>query len=134
MSRSPRTAHPQRQTRRPPSTAALSAAGFAGRRSAWKLSSAAPVITRDVPAGIPAAATLHPDAALGRDWLDDEWRRLWAAAPEEVRDHFNRILNRLAMPQVALYDNLLPHVERRVEALLALHARRLAADPPGGDK
>lgn len=134
MARSPRTAHSQRPTKRPSSTVARSAAGLAGRRSDWRPSSAAPVITWDVPAGIPAAATLHPGVASGRDWLDDEWWRLWAAAPEEVRYHFSRILNRLAVPRVILHDNLLPGVERRVEALLALHARRLAGDPPGGGK
>lgn len=133
MPRSPRSARPPFRSRRPLSIVVRFAAGRADRRFDWRPSSAGPVIL-DVPAPIQAAATPHPDAALGRDWLDDEWQRLWAAAPGEIRYHFSRILHRLAVPQVVLYDNLLPQIERRVEALLALHARRVIGDPPGGGK
>ena len=80
------------------------------------------------------AASRHLGEASGRDRLDDEWREAWAAAPEEVCHHFCRILSRLAVPQVVVTDNFLPHTERRIEALLALYAWRLAGETSGGGK
>ena len=132
MPRSQSSADPHRSVTRQPTPIAQSAADLAGRRCASIPSSAA-AVTSAAPAPTVEDVTLSRGAASGHEDLEAEWLRLWDAAPDSVRFAFARFVNRLAMPRPIAYDNLLPGVERRVEALDALYDRLISL-PSGGGK
>lgn len=131
MSRSSRSANLPRSARRYAKFNAPTAAGLAVVRFDLRPTSAA-AVTSDVPVPIAEDVTPRPGAASGRETLDAEWLRAWDTAPEAVRYAFETCLRRSWAPRPILFDNLLPGVERRVEALLALHARRLGPPSRGG--
>ncbi len=133
MPRSPRSTRPYPRSKHQSTSAARSVAGPADRRSGWSPTGAEGA-TPDAPAPIAEGTTRPQDAVSGPEGLDAEWRRLWEAAPESVRWAFAKCLNRLAMPRPILYDNFTPVVERRVDAMLTLYARRLLENTPRGGR
>lgn len=131
MSRSSRSANLPRSARRYAKFNAPTAADPAVLRFDLR-PTGAEAVTSGAPAPIAADVTPSQDAASGREALDAEWQHVWDTAPEAVRYAFETSLRRLWAPRPILFDNLLPGVERRVEALLALHARRLGPPSRGG--
>lgn len=129
MPRSRSSSKPPRHPRRRTSSTAPSVAAHAARK-AVSIPSNAEVVTTGAHADTAGDITPFPGAGSVRDGLDAEWQRLWDAAPESVRWAFAKCLNRLAMPRPILYDNFMPHTERRVETLLTLYARRLQDSAP----